>query len=259
MSTLIHPTAIIDESAKLADNVSVGAFLSDWTTGRNWFRYGDWASHVVISKYTRIGKDNRIFQFASIGEDPQDLKYAGEETWLEIGDRNQFRESCTVHRGTSQDEGITRIGDDNLLMAYVHVAHDCQFANKVILSTQATVAGHVNIDDGAIVGGLVGIHQFCKIGAHAMLGGGSIILKDVPAYVMTGGNPASAFGMNYEGMKRRGYEKSVITNLKDAYKIVYRKNLTLDKALEQLAELPQSAQLECFIGSIKQATRGILR
>jgi len=258
MTPLIHPTAIIDETAKLADNVRVGPFsvIGPHVDIGSGTVIGP---HVVISKYTRIGKNNQIFQFSSIGEDPQDLKYAGEETWLEIGDDNRIRESCTLHRGTVQDKSVTRIGNNNLLMAYVHVAHDCQFSNNIVLSTQATVAGHVVIDNGAIVGGLVGIHQFCHIGSHCMLGGGSIILKDVPAYVMTAGNPASAFGMNYEGMKRRGYDKETISNLKEAYKIVYRKNLTLDNALEQLADLPTSPQLDSFINSVKQSTRGILR
>lgn len=258
MNPLIHPSAIIDDSAKLADDVRVGAFSvigPEVEIGSGTVI----APHVLVSKCTRIGKNNRIFQFASIGEDPQDLKYAGEQTWLEIGDGNQIRESCTLHRGTTQDEGVTRIGNNNLLMAYVHVAHDCQFSNDIVCSTQATIAGHVKIDDGAIVGGLAGIHQFCHIGSYSMIGGGSIVLKDVPAFVMTGGNPASAFGMNYEGMKRRDYEKSVIANLKEAYKIVYRKNLTLTQALEQLAELPESPQLTSFIDSIKQSTRGILR
>lgn len=258
MSTFIHPTAIIDESAKLASDVRVGAYsiIGPHVVIGSGTVIGP---HVVVSKYTRIGKNNQIFQFSSIGEDPQDLKYAGEETWLEIGDNNRIRESCTLHRGTVQDKGLTRIGNNNLLMAYVHIAHDCVFENDIVLSTQATIAGHVKIDHGAIVGGLVGIHQFCHIGAHCMLGGGSIILKDVPAYVMTGGNPASAFGMNYEGMKRRGYDKSVIANLKEAYKIVYRKNLTMEQALEQLAELPASPQLASFVQSLKQSTRGILR
>jgi UDP-N-acetylglucosamine acyltransferase len=258
MGTEIHPTAIIDESAELASGVSIGAYsvvgpsvcIGEGTRI---------APHVVISKNTRIGKENRIFQFASVGEDPQDLKYAGEETWLEIGDRNQIRESATLHRGTTQDQGITKIGNDNLLMAYTHVAHDCQFGNDVILSTQATVAGHVKIDDGAIVGGLVGIHQFCHIGSHCMLGGGSIILKDVPAYIMTGGNPASAYGMNFEGMKRRGYSKEVIASLREAYKLVYRKGLTLEKAMQAIEELEQSSELRVFIQSIKCSTRGILR
>lgn len=256
--TAIHPTAVIDDTVQFATDVIVGPYT---VIGPNvsidaGTRIGP---HVLIARNTRIGKDNRVFQFASVGEDPQDLKYAGEDTWLEIGDRNQIRESCTLHRGTVQDQALTRIGNDNMLMAYTHVAHDCQFANGIVLSTQATIAGHVHIDDGAIVGGLVGIHQFCKIGAHCMLGGGSIILKDVPAYVMTGGNPAAAYGMNFEGMKRRAYDKATIHTLKEAYKIVYRKNLTLDKAIETLQTLDPSPQLDCFIDSLKQSTRGILR
>jgi len=258
VDSLIHSTALIDESADIADSVTIGPYS---IIGPNVSIDANTiiGPHVVVAKNTRIGKDNHIFQFASVGENPQDLKYDSEVTWLEIGDRNQIRESVTIHRGTSQDEGLTRIGDDNLFMAYTHLAHDCRVGNKVILSTQATVAGHVYIDDGAIIGGLAGIHQFCQIGSHCMIGGGSIVLKDVPAYIMTGGNPASAFGMNFEGMKRRGYAKDIIANLKDAYRIVYRKNLTLDKAFQQIEELPSSEQLSCFTDSIKQSKRGILR
>ncbi len=258
MSELIHPTAIIDPSAQVEDGVSIGPFA---VIGAN-AEIGAGtriASHVVIGRNTRIGKDNNIFQFASVGEDPQDLKFAGEDTWLEIGDRNTIRESCTIHRGTTQDEGLTRIGSDNLMMAYTHIAHDCQIGNDNVLSTQATVAGHVKVGNGANIGGLAGIHQFCHIGSYCMIGGGSIVLKDVPAYVMTGGNPASAFGMNFVGMKRRDYSRETIANLKEAYKLVYRNNLTLEKALEEVATLPQSAELDCFVESIKKSTRGILR
>ncbi len=258
MSQLIHATALIDDSATLADDVEVGAYT---VIGPN-VSIGAGSkigSHVVVARNTRIGKHNRIYQFASVGEDPQDLKFNDEETWLEIGDRNCIRESCTLHRGTAQDSGVTRLGNDNLLMAYVHIAHDCQLANNIILSTQATIAGHVKVDDGAIIGGLVGIHQFCRIGAHCMLGGGSIILKDVPAYIMTGGNPASAYGMNFEGMKRKGYDKSVIDTLKEAYKIVYRKNLTMEVALQELEKLPSVPQLALYIASLKSSTRGIVR
>lgn len=258
MVAQIHPTALVHESAVLADDVSIGAFtvIGPNVSIDSGTRI---ASHVVVAKNTRIGKDNRIFQFASVGEDPQDLKYAGEETWLEIGSRNQIRESCTLHRGTAHDKGLTKIGDGNLLMAYTHVAHDCQFGNNIVLSTSATIAGHVMIDDHAIVGGLVGIHQFCRIGSYSMLGGGSIILKDVPAYIMTGGNPAEAFGMNYEGMKRRGYSKETIASLKEAYKVVYRKNLTLEKAIEALEASEMSPELSLFIESIKLSSRGIIR
>jgi len=258
MNNLIHPSALIDESAELANDVSVGPFsvIGPNVKIASGTRI---ASHVLIAKNTRIGKDNRIFSFASVGEDPQDLKFAGEETWLEIGDRNKIRESCTIHRGTVQDKALTRIGNDNLLMAYTHIAHDCQLGNDVILSTQATIAGHVKIDSHAIIGGLAGIHQFCHIGSYCMIGGGSIILKDVPAYIMTGGNPAEAFGMNYEGMKRRGFDAETIAALKEAYKIVYRKQLTLEKAIEQLETMPASKELTIFIDSLKNAPRGIIR
>ena len=258
MNNLIHLTAIIDNSAEIAEGVSIGPYS---VIGPN-VKIGSGtriASHVLIARNTRIGKDNQIFSFASVGEDPQDLKFSGEETWLEIGDRNKIRESCTIHRGTVQDNALTRIGNDNLLMAYTHIAHDCQLGNEVILSTQATIAGHVKIDNHAIIGGLAGIHQFCHIGSYCMIGGGSIILKDVPAYIMTGGNPATAFGMNYEGMKRRGFDTETIAALKEAYKIVYRKQLTLEKAIEQIEVMPASKELDIFIHSLKNAPRGIIR
>lgn len=254
----IHSTAIIEDGAKLADNVSVGPYS---IIGGN-VEIGAGTvigPHVVISGHTKIGNENKIFQFSSIGEVPQDLKYKGEDTRLEIGHRNEIRESSTVHRGTIQDKGLTSIGDDNLLMAYTHVAHDVQIASDVILSTQATIAGHVKIDRGTLVGGLVGVHQFCHIGAYSMLGGGSIILKDVPAFIMTGGNPATAFGMNFEGMKRRGYDKETIRQLREAYKIVYRKSYTLEKALSELLAMPSSDELNLFVHSLQNAPRGIIR
>ncbi len=258
MKNLIHPTAIIDDSAELSKDVAVGPFsvIGPNVKIASGTRI---ASHVLVARNTQIGKDNQIYSFASVGEDPQDLKFSGEETWLEIGDRNRIRESCTIHRGTVQDKGLTYIGNDNLLMAYTHIAHDCQLGDDVILSTQATIAGHVKIDSHAIIGGLAGVHQFCHIGSYCMIGGGSIILKDVPAYIMTGGNPATAFGMNYEGMKRRGFDKETIASLKEAYKIVYRNQLTLEKAIEQLEAMPVSKELNIFIHSLKKAPRGIIR
>lgn len=255
----IHPTAIIDPSARIADGVSIGP----WTwVGPN-VEIGEGSiieSHVVIKGPTRIGKNNRIFQFSSVGEECQDKKYQGEQTELVIGDNNTIRESCTIHRGTTQDKGITSIGSNNLLMAYVHVAHDCVLGDNLILANNATLAGHVRVGDWAILGGGTMVHQFCKVGAHSMSAGGSIVLKDVPAYVMAGGQSASAHGLNLEGLKRRGFSKETIHSLRRAYKVVYRQGLTMKQALDQLEaiESPET-ELTLFIDSLKSSERGIVR
>lgn len=255
---MIHTTAIIDASAKLADDVEVGAYSiigPEVEIGA-----GTWIGpHVVIKGPTKIGANNKIFQFASIGEDCQDKKYAGERTFLEIGDRNIFRESTTVHRGTAQDQGVTRIGSDCLFMNYVHIAHDCQVGDDVIVANGSQVAGHVHIGTGAIVGGTCGVHQFCRIGAYAMVGGGTTLFKDVPAYVTIQGNPATAHGMNYEGMKRRGYGKDSIQQMRKAYKLVYRQSMTLEEAVTELQSWPENPHLQLFIDSLKNAPRGIVR
>lgn len=255
----VHPQAIVDASAQLADDVKVGP----WTyigpdvvidSGT------EIMSHVVIKGPTRIGKNNRIFQFSSVGEECQDKKYAGEPTELIIGDNNVIRESCTIHRGTVQDTGVTQIGSNNLLMAYVHVAHDCILGNNLILANAATLAGHVHVDDWAILGGGTMVHQFCHIGTHSMCAGGSIVLRDVPAYVMASGQSASAHGLNTEGMKRRGFSPELISTLKKAYKIVYRQGLTLQQAIDKIEdELESSSELDAFMLSIKDNSRGIVR
>lgn len=257
--SLIHPTAIIDPSAKLAVNVKVGPWSyigPDVEIGED----TQIESHVVIKGPTRIGKGNRFFQFASIGEECQDKKYRGEPTRLEIGDFNVFREGCTVHRGTVQDQGLTLIGSHNLLMAYVHVAHDCRVGDHVILANNAALAGHVKVQDYAILGGFTAVHQFCQIGAHVMCGAGTVVLKDIPAYVMASGNSATPHGINTEGLKRRGFSSETLAEIRRAYKVIYRQGLTLDEAI---ARLQLSAQAEpalnLLIDSLELSERGIIR
>lgn len=255
----IHATAIIEDGARVADDVSIGAYS---IIGRD-VEIGAGTrieSHVVVRGPTTIGAGNHIFQFASIGDAPQDKKYAGEPTRLEIGDRNTIREGCTINRGTTQDEGVTRIGSDNWIMAYVHIAHDCNIGDHVILANNATLAGHVSVGDWAIFGGFSGVHQFCHIGAHSFMGMYAGIGKDVPAYVMVMGTPAVPRGINAEGLKRRGFSSEQIRNIKDAYKVVYRKKLRLDEALEELRRRePGQPELTPLIMSISDSERSIVR
>lgn len=256
--SLIHPTALIDPSAQLAEDVQVGPYTiigPQVSIGAGTII----GPHVVIKGPTTLGKRNRIFQFASVGEDCQDKKYAGEPTRLEMGDDNQVRESVTIHRGTTQDQGLTKIGNGNLFMAYSHVAHDCVVGNNCILANQATLAGHVTLGDFAILGGLSAVHQFSRIGAHAMCGGGSIILKDIPAFVMAGGHPAETHGINYEGLKRRGFSKEAMQALRRAYKLVFRQGLRLQDALEQLEAEAILPEVKIFLDSIKNSARGVTR
>lgn len=256
---LIHPTAIVDSKAELADDVEVGAYsiIGPDVKVDSGTSIGP---HVVLKGPTRIGKDNQIFQFASVGEACQDKKYKGEPTELEIGDRNTIREFVTMQRGTVQDRGKTTIGSDNLFMAYVHVGHDCVVGSNTTFANSATLAGHVTVGDGAILGGFTGVHQFCQIGPFSMAGMYSAINKDVPAFVMVQGNMATAHGMNYEGMKRRGYSKALIQQLRHAYKTVYRSGLTLEHAIEELDAFEnQSDELQLFIQTLKNSKRGITR
>lgn len=256
---MIHQHAIIEEGAIIGNNVTIGP----WTyVGKNVVIGDDShiSANVVINGPTRIGKGNRIFQFASIGEDCQDLKYDGEPTELIIGDNNVFRECCTVHRGTIQDNSITQIGSNNLFMAYTHVAHDCVVGNNCILANNASIAGHVHVGDYAILGGMSGVHQFCHIGAHSFVGATSLILKDVPPYVMASGNAAKPFGLNSEGLKRRGFSRDTIQSIKKAYRTIYRKSLTLDEALADIAaNIESSDELSLFTDFIKSSSRGIIR
>lgn len=256
---MIHPTAIIHANAKLGANVCVGAYS---IIGEN-VEVGDntWIGpHVVINGNTRIGRDNRIFQFTSLGEVPQDKKYAGEPTRLEIGDRNTIREFCTFNLGTAQDVGVTRVGNDNWVMAYVHIAHDCQVGNNTTFANNSQLAGHVHIDDWAILGGFTGVHQFCRVGAHCMTAVGTVILQDVPPYIMAAGNTASPYGLNAEGLKRRGFSPEALQALKRAYRTLYKSGLMLEEArtkLEEEARMhPEVQRLVDFLAISK---RGIIR
>ena len=257
---LIHPTAIIDASAQIDPSVEIGPYCiigPHVTIGAGTKLH----SHVVVAGYTRIGQHNEIFQFASVGEVCQDLKYAGEETWLEIGDHNSIREHCSLHRGTVQDQSLTKIGSHNLLMVNTHIAHDCMVGSHNIIANNVGIAGHVHIGDFVVIGGNSGIHQFCKIDSYSMIGGASLILKDVPAYVMVSGNPAHAFGMNVEGMRRKGWSKSVIQGLREAFKLIYKSNLTTQEAVERIQNdiLPDVAEVQLLIDSIEASKRGIVR
>lgn len=257
--SLIHATAIVDPRAQLAPDVSVGPYSiigADVSIGA-----GTWIGpHVVISGPTQIGARNKIYQFASVGAACQDKKYGDEPTRLEIGDDNVIREACSLHRGTVQDAGVTRIGHRNLLMVNTHVAHDVTIGDDGIFANNVGIAGHVKIGDGVIIGGNSGIHQFCQINAYAMLGGGTTLFKDVPAFVMVSGNPAEARGMNFEGMKRRGWSAETINALRKAYKLVYRDGLTLEAAFEPLEALALvNPEVMIFIDSLRASTRGIAR
>lgn len=257
--TGVHPQAIVDPSARLADGVVVGP----WSYIGPGVEIGEGTevlSHVVIKGPTTIGRNNRIFQFASVGEECQDKKYAGEPTRLVIGDNNVIRENCTIHRGTVQDKGVTRIGSHNLFMAYVHVAHDCVIGDNTILANCATLAGHVKVGDWAILGGGTMVHQFCSIGAHSMSGGGSIVLKDIPAYVMASGQSASPYGINVEGLRRRGFSKDALLALRRAYKVIYRQGLTSEQAIQELeTSYGTLAEMRPLIDSLRNADRGIVR
>ena len=256
---MIHPTAIIQPGAKIADNVSVGPYtvigehvvVGPGTTI---------ASHVVIEGWTEIGSDNRIFQFSSIGADPQDLKYAGQKTYLKIGDRNRVREFTTLNRGTAEGGGLTKIGNDNLFMAYSHVAHDCIVHDQVVLANGATLAGHVEVEPSAILGGLVAVHQFCRVGCHTMISGGSMVAQDVPPYTIAQGDRAKTVGLNLIGLKRCGFSEETIRGIKKAYRKVFRAGLNLEEALEIIAEeIEPSPELDHFVSFIKDSQRGIAR
>ncbi|MDR6177469.1 MULTISPECIES: acyl-ACP--UDP-N-acetylglucosamine O-acyltransferase [unclassified Pseudomonas] len=257
--TLIDPRAIVDPQARLAADVQVGP----WSIIGPDVELGEGTvvgPHVILKGPTVIGRHNRIFQFSSIGEDTPDLKYQGEPTRLRIGDHNTIREGVTIHRGTVQDREETTIGDHNLLMAYVHIGHDSVIGNHCILVNNTALAGHVHVDDWAILSGYTLVHQFCRIGAHSFSGMGTAIGKDVPAYVTVFGNPAEARSMNFEGMRRRGFSAEAIKELRRAYKVVYRQGLTVDDALRELEPVAQQfPEVAVFRDSILSATRGITR
>ena len=256
---MIHASAIVSDKADLADDVEVGPYS---IIGDN-VKIGSGSrvdSHVVINGPTVIGDDNHIYQFASVGDDPQDKKYADEPTTLTIGDRNTIREFCTISRGTTQDKGETIIGDDNWIMAYVHIAHDCVIGDKTIMANNATLAGHVRVGDWAIFGGFSGVHQFCHVGAHSFLGMYAGVNRDVPAYTTVAGLPAAPRGINSEGLKRRGFDADQIRNIKDAYRLVYRKGMKLVDAMDEItARCATQPELELFLESLRSSDRGLIR
>ncbi len=260
----IHASAIVDVAAELAVSVEIGPYAvigagvqigEDTTVG----------AHTVIEGPCTIGRDNRIHAFSSLGGAPQDMKYRGETTALAIGDRNTIREFCTFNRGTVQGSGVTRIANDNWIMAYVHIAHDVQLGSHTILANNATLAGHVHIDDWAFVGGLTGVHQFCRIGAHAMAGFQSRVSQDVPPYMTVSGNPLSVQGFNIEGLRRRGFSRERIALVKQMYRLLYRNALPLEQARERIAALHAEApeggveDIDRMLGFLASASRGIVR
>ncbi len=259
MAVNIHPTAQVAPGAELGDGVEVGAYAvigPHVQVGAN-TRIGP---HAVVQGPTRIGADNVVFQFASVGSAPQDKKYKGEPTRLEVGDRNVIRECVTLNRGTTKDQGVTRIGNDNLFMAYAHVAHDCQVGNQCVLANNATLGGHVQLGDWVIMGGLSAIHQFCKVGAHAFIANNAAVTRDVPPYVMTVGQPAAAHSVNSEGLKRRGFTPEQIRNIRNAFRLLYRSGLKLADATAQLDVLAQEQpELKLIAEFLPTSTRSIVR
>lgn len=256
----IHPTAIIAPDATIHETAVIGPYCiigEAVTIGAHTTLH----RHVVVTRNTRIGEHNEIYQFASIGEDCQDLKYAGETTWLEIGDHNVIREACSFHRGTIQDKALTKIGSHNLFMVNTHIAHDCVVGDHNVIANNVGVAGHVHIGSHTIIGGNSGIHQFCCIDDYSLIGGASLILKDVAAFTMVSGNPASAHGLNIEGMRRKGWSKDTINVLRQAYRTIFRIGLTTKQALVILEEemLPKEPKVELLINSLKNSKRGVVR
>jgi UDP-N-acetylglucosamine acyltransferase len=255
----IHPTALVAEGARLAEDVEIGPYSiigehveigAGTTVG----------AHAVITGHTRIGVHNQIFHFVSLGEAPQDKKYDGEPTRLEIGDHNVIREFCTFNVGTVQDRGVTTIGSHNWIMAYVHIAHDCVVGDRTIFANNASLAGHVEVGDWAILGGFTGIHQFCKIGAHVMTGVSTVVFKDIPPFVMASGHPAEPHGLNNEGLKRRGFSAESLSALKRAYKTLYREGNTVAEAQAKLApEAAKHVEVQQLLDFLARSERGIIR
>ncbi len=256
---MIHATAIVHPHARLGERVEVGpyALIGEHVEIGDGCRIGP---HTVITGHTRIGSGNRIFQFVSLGEEPQDKKYAGEPTGLEIGDNNTIREFCTLNTGTVQDVGVTRIGNNNWIMAYVHIAHDCQVGDQTVFANNATLAGHVQVGDYAILGGFTGVHQFCRIGAHTMIGIASVITQDVPPFLTVAGNPRAPRGINNEGLRRRGYSPESLAALKRAYKTLYKSGLGLEAAHSVIAvEAEAVRELQPLADFLATPGRGIIR
>lgn len=253
----IHPTAVIEKDAELDSGVEVGPYAvigSRVCIGAG----SSIGPHAVIRGPTTIGADNRIFQFASVGEEPQDKKYRGEDTFLEIGDHNVIREYATLHRGTAQDAGVTRVGNGNLFMAYAHVAHDCRVGDNVIMANAASLAGHIEVQDWAILGGFTIVHQFCRIGAHCFCAMGSVITKDVPPFVIVGGHPAAPRGINAEGLRRRNMSDEAIACLKNAYKLLYMSSRKLEGAVEAMRAL-DCAEVNQIADFVDDSSRSIVR
>lgn len=256
---MIHNTAIIDPTAQVADSVEVGpyAVIGPHVKIGSGTRVG---AHAVIDSWTEIGADNKIFQFASVGAPPQDLKYSGEETYLKIGDRNTIREFATLHRGTVEGGGVTTVGSGCLFMAYSHIAHDCIVHDNVILANGATLAGHVEIEDNAIIGGLVAIHQFSRVGCHTMISGGSLVAQDIPPYTLASGDRAKTVGLNKVGLKRRGFSEESLRALKQAYRLYFRSGLRKEEALERIAkEVASCPEVDYLVTFINNSQRGVSR
>jgi UDP-N-acetylglucosamine acyltransferase len=256
---MIHPAAIVHPAAKLGKNVEVGPYsiIGEHVEIGEDSRIGP---HVVIDGHTRIGSGNEIFQFCSIGASPQDKKYGDEPTRLEIGDGNTVREGCTFNVGTRQGGGVTRVGSDNWIMAYVHIAHDCVVGDHTIFANNATLAGHVQVGDWAILGGFTGVHQFVRVGAHSFCGVGTVLLQDLPPYVMVAGNPAKPHGINSEGLRRRGFSSAAMSAIKQAYRMLYRNGLSLAEARDKIAEIaPEHAEVRFFSDFLSISGRGLVR
>jgi UDP-N-acetylglucosamine acyltransferase len=256
---LIHPSAIIDQAALVDEGARIGPYSiigADVEIGAGTII----GPHVVLKGPTRIGKDNHIFQFCSIGEDTQDKKYHGEVTRLEIGDRNVIREYCTINRGTIQDEALTRIGNDNLFMAYTHIAHDCVVGNHVVMANAASLAGHVRVDDHVTLGGFTLVHQFCKLGLHSFSAMGSVISRDIPPFVLVGGQPTRPHGINSVGLERKGYSAETIRAIRKAYKLIYKSGLTLEDAIKSLDEMvSETPAISVMANFLKNTGRSIIR
>jgi len=255
----IHPTSVVSPEANISEGVEIGPYTiigPDVNIGKNTII----GPHVVIEAHTDIGEGCRIFQFASIGAVPQDLKFRGEKTRVVIGNYNTIREFATIHRATSADIGVTVIGDRNLLMAYTHVAHNCKLGNNIVMSNAVNLAGHIHVEDYVIIGGMTGIHQFTRIGAHAFIGGASGVTKDIPPFVLVSGSYAKPYGLNMVGLKRRGFQEETLQALKKAYRIIFRSSLLLKDAIEKVKnEVEDLPEIKQFIDFIQKSERGICR
>jgi UDP-N-acetylglucosamine acyltransferase len=259
MTGSIHATAIVAPDAMLGDGVEIGAY-SVVGPGVEIGARTRIGAHTIIHGHTRFGVDNVVHAYASIGDAPQDKKYKGEPTRLEVGDRNVIREFVTLNRGTTKDRGVTTIGSDNLFMSYAHVAHDCVVGDQCVLANCATLGGHVVLGDWVIMGGFAGIHQFCKVGAHAFLANNAAVTRDVPPYVMAVGSPAKPHSINAEGLKRRGFTPQQIRNLRSAYRVLYRSGLRLEQALEQLQQAAkEQPEVQTLVDFIPRSTRSLVR